>query len=529
MRSLLDLLVASLTAIHASRSHVHRRLPRDSKSRSIETVEANTYGLPEGESIAEELRRWFKRQRRVVLKAIPRSGMLPIHLPRLQDREWVDPMSAAMAPLLAPYWQETYRESRSRLSRGRARADAVINPHLRRQIERQSFNFCRSTNESTSRRLEDALDALKHEFVQGLVEKGETGPELARRVKAIFEGLTERHAATIAATEASRAIHAAQELAALESGVVAGKELLISADACELCQMVATEAKQVRLGQAFAVIGNHPEYSTIMHPPLHPNCRCSMIDVLFPEYGGPADVEWGLTLFQPQQEIEEGYEPPRGLKVPEPEPERIEEKPRPEFPSMKPEIPSVSFYGSISDKYQRDAELAIDKIPDKVKAALARHGSSFHIGHTLGDVVPDLAGKVPDGWPAGMTWDYAEGLYDRRTKKVVVSQTRLISPDRRVNTARFEGTILHETGHGYDEALEYASASQNFVRAYESDKQNIDPSARDKLEYFLQPGNRGREETFAELFSQELSKGTVYEALASHFPRTLELVRSLMK
>lgn len=263
----------------------------------------------------------------MVLKAIPRKGMLPIHLPRLQGREWVDPMAAAMTPLLAPYWQGAYQESRSRLSRGRARADDVINPHLRRQIERQSFNFCRSTNESTSRRLEDALDALKHEFIQGLVEQGETGPELARRVKAIFEGLTERHAATIAATEASRAIHAAQESAALESGVVAGKELLISANACELCQMVATEAKQVRLGQAFAVIGNHPEYSTIMHPPLHPNCRCSMIDILLPEYGGPADVEWGLTLFQPQHEIEGGYEPPRGMKVPEPEPERIKEKP----------------------------------------------------------------------------------------------------------------------------------------------------------------------------------------------------------
>lgn len=391
MRSLLDLLVASLTAIHASRSHVHRRPPLDLTNRSIETVEANTYGLPEGESIAEELRRWFKRQRRVVLKAIPMRGMLPIHLPRLQDREWVDPMAAAMAPLLAPYWIDAYNESRSRLSRARAVMDLVVNPHLRRQIESQSFNFCRSTNESTSRRLEDALDALKLEFVQGLVEQGEAGPELARRVKAIFEGLTERHAATIAATEASRAIHAAQELAALESGVVAGKELLISADACELCQMVATEAKQVRLGQAFAVIGNHPEYSTIMHPPLHPNCRCSMIDILLPEYGGPVNAEWGLTLFQPQQELEGGYEPPRGLTVPEPEPERLQEKPVPEKkPPIEPlpprQVPmleeieraiGVKFVPSPGAK-KRGYQTVIVSIPD-LDPVLAQD-TSFHVG-----------------------------------------------------------------------------------------------------------------------------------------------------
>lgn len=328
MRSLLDLLAASLIVIRASRSHVRRRHPLDLTSRSINTVEANTYGLPEGGPIAKELRRWFKRQRRAVLEAL-QGSFLPVHFPLLGRREWVDPMSAAMVPLLAPYWNKSYQESKGRLSRGRALAESVVNPHLRQQIERQSFNFCKSTNESTSRKLEDALDALKHELIQGLVEKGEAIPQLARRVKDIFGGLTESQATTIAATEASRAIHAAQEQAALESGVVAGKEWLISADACELCQMVATEVKQVRLGQAFAVVGDHPEYSTVMHPPLHPNCRCSLIDVLKPEYGGPVGVEWGLTLFQPQREIEGGYDPPRGLKVPVPEPERAKNKPEP--------------------------------------------------------------------------------------------------------------------------------------------------------------------------------------------------------
>lgn len=340
MHSSLDLLLSQLGVILGYRSRVRQRRHQVSKNRSTEELEPNTYGLPEGERIAKELRKWFRRQRRAVLEAIPKTWPLPMHLPLLGRREWVDPMVAAMVPLLAPYWQDTYDESKARLSRTRALDDLVVNPHLRTAIESQSFNFCRSTNESTSRKLEEALDELKHAFIQGLVDEGDAVAQLTDRVKEIFEGLTERQAATIAATEASRALHAAQEKAALESGVVAGKELLISADACDLCRMVATEVKQVRLGQAFAVVGNHPEYSTVMHPPLHPNCRCTMVDVLFPEYGGPTDVEWGLTIFHPEDWLAgEEYKPPRGLKVPEPEPERLKEKPKPTIeptPSLFP-------------------------------------------------------------------------------------------------------------------------------------------------------------------------------------------------
>lgn len=107
----------------------------------------------------------------------------------------------------------------------------------------------------------------------------------------------------IAVTEASRAVHLAQIEADRQSGVVAGLELLLSADACELCRRVYNEARRVRLGQAFATIGTNPDYSTIHAPPIHPHCQCSMIEVLKPEYGGPADVQWAPTLDQPQKDL----------------------------------------------------------------------------------------------------------------------------------------------------------------------------------------------------------------------------------
>lgn len=325
MNSSSDLLLASLTAILESGFHRHSHLNRISASRSIEKVEANTYGLPEGQRIAKELRRWFRKQKKAVLNSFPTLWPLPMHFPDFTHREWMEPMVKEIISVLTPIWNSAYRQLMSMLSIGQT-TDAVVNPFIRHQIERQSFHFCQSTNQTTTQRLDKALESLRHEFVTGVVDQGDAIPELTSRVKAIFTGLTESHATTIARTEASRAHHAAQELAAIESGVVAGKEWLISDDACELCKKVATESKRVRLGQAFAVVGSDPHYSTILYPPLHPNCRCSVIDVLMPEYGGPADVEWAQTLYQPQKDLDEDYEPPEGKEVPEPEPERLKNR-----------------------------------------------------------------------------------------------------------------------------------------------------------------------------------------------------------
>lgn len=264
--------------------------------------EKNTYGLPQGEPIRNALVRWFDRQRRAVLGVLPTIGApLPAAIEGLTD--WTDPMARAMTPLLSVYWDESGRQTMERL--GLDPDDwRVVNPHLRAKIDQAAMNFCESTNASTSKRLDEALGTLRKELAQGMVAEGEGIRELTKRVQSVFEGLTKSHARLIAASEASRAVHAAQEAAAIESGVVAGFELLLSADACPLCRKVHDECKAVPIGQPFAVIGDHPNYSTIKYPPLHPACQCSLTEVLLPEFGGPANPQWGQTLEQPQDDDE---------------------------------------------------------------------------------------------------------------------------------------------------------------------------------------------------------------------------------
>lgn len=198
----------------------------------------------------------------------------------------------------------------------------MTNPHVESKIRAQCLQFCQATNQTTTKALNTALDKLRNELVAGIVTHGEGLDALTARVMSVFDQAEEWRARRIAATETSRAVHAAQETAALDTGIVAGFEWLISGDACPLCQQVATEAKRIKAGQAFAIVGDNPHYSTIRHPPLHPNCQCAMVEVLTPEYGGPENPEWNQTLDQPKPGPE--YSPPEGKKVAKPDPKALD-------------------------------------------------------------------------------------------------------------------------------------------------------------------------------------------------------------
>lgn len=400
------------------------------------------------------------------------------------------------------------------------------------------LNFCQSTLETTDQDLDEVEERLRNELAAGLVDNGEALPELKRRVQDVFERMSDSKAEMIAASETSRAVHSAQEIAAQESGVVAGFELLLSSDACPLCRRIATEAKRVRAGQAFAVIGKNPAYATVKHPPLHPNCQCSMMEVLKPEFGGPKDPEWSETLIQPQLGIDEWKPEPKPKPRPKPKPEPFLPKIEPFTPAVKPEplkpkpekaIPNLKFYGSPSEDAIRVARETISAFPTKIYEALARHGDVFSIGFEMRDIMGKQADETPRGWVAGTSWANAEGVYQRSHRRIVVCQTtKDMSTGERRNSRRFQAVLQHETGHAFDDALLGASSTQGFRIAYRQDADAIDPESRKRLGYFLQEGGAGREETFAELFAQEFGKGTVLTKLASYFPRSLALLRGLL-
>lgn len=269
--------------------------------------EKNTYGLPRGEAIRRALRDWFNRQRKAVLHYLATGkkdlsgGDLPQDLPGFDAFELGNlPMSERMTPLLTAIWDDAGAKFMAGL---KLDPDAweVTNPHTHDAIDQASLAFCESTNATTSLELADALEKTREALTAGLITRGESVADLTRRIKAIFDGAETWRARRIAASEASRAVHAAQEMAAKQSGVVTGWRWLLSEDACPLCQTVARRVPAVRLGQPFAIVGDNPNYSAVRHPPLHPGCQCSLEEVL--------DIDkqptWAQALIDPTPEPED--------------------------------------------------------------------------------------------------------------------------------------------------------------------------------------------------------------------------------
>jgi hypothetical protein len=269
-------------------------------------AEANTYGLPRGQSIRRALKVIFRAQR---------TQMLEVLEPKQKDfdplpDDWPDfelgalPMSARMTPLITPLWDEGGSRLFARIGLDPDRWQ-VVSPHVEAKIRQSALNFCAATNATTGEQLQLALSRTREELIAGVVTTGESVKQLTNRVKSVFENAETWRARRIAQSEASRAVHAAAETAAEQSGLVAGWEWLLSSDACPLCQTVGRRAKFVRLGQPFAVVGNDPVYSEVKFPPLHPHCNCTTVEVLRSEVSGEESPEWSKTLIQPEAEAED--------------------------------------------------------------------------------------------------------------------------------------------------------------------------------------------------------------------------------
>ena len=275
--------------------------------------EANNHGLPSGESIRRELVRVFQIQRRAVLHWIETGRTGPVKSAPLRtksgagDLTWpgwhsfglgVLPMADRITPMIAMVWQSAGRRFGPRVGLD-ADAWSVVDPNVRKAIERSVLAFCADTLATTELQIEDALRAVRAELTAGIVDRGESIARLTQRINGVFQGAETWRARRIAQTEAARAVHQAREMTAARSGVVAGWRWVLSADACPMCKTVARRTPFVKFGQPFAVVSKDPNYGQVKFPPLHPHCNCTVSEVLDLDADS---TPWGETLTNPRPE-----------------------------------------------------------------------------------------------------------------------------------------------------------------------------------------------------------------------------------
>jgi phage portal protein BeeE len=246
--------------------------------------------LPQGDELLHVLRGLFHEQAKAILDELHTKDAADEVATKafwegkgrfgLPDRfkglgEWVGKMADAVTTYLEAYIVTGGRTLIQRIGVSLG-FDRVVNPEVTEAAKRLALKFSESTNETTTMQLDQALDALREELAEGL-EAGDGRVELRKRVQEVFDKADVERAETIARTEASRATHEGELIAAKKSGVVKRKSWLASADACDECEALSVaSADGIELDTPFTVT----KYGTVDGPPLHPNCQCSTTYVL---------------------------------------------------------------------------------------------------------------------------------------------------------------------------------------------------------------------------------------------------------
>lgn len=260
----------------------------------------NTFNLPDGEGIRLAIVAWLDEQRDGVIAQVKGGkGFSPLEAKDIPDVVLPDPqgaeLGAALEPVLDLIWDEASGAFGATV--GLDPADwSHDNPEAEAWIQQQIADIMGTVPATVAEAVQAATDKVKDEVAAGTITEAEAPAELEKEYEVIFEELADWKARAIAVTEASRTYHEVQLLMGRDSGVVTGWRWMANADACPICIEIEQDCPVVKEGEAFAILGDDPVYSTIICPPAHVNCLCSLEPVLIDDIQPDT---WGITLIQP--------------------------------------------------------------------------------------------------------------------------------------------------------------------------------------------------------------------------------------
>ncbi len=165
-----------------------------------------------------------------------------------------------------------------------------------------------------------------------------------------------------------------------------------------------------------------------------------------------------------------------------------------------------------------------------MQTALDARGVRVEVVRRIVDAKPHLAGVCPRGWPAGLTYENADACYDGGV--VVVAEVHADNvTGQEVPNGRAAGATRHELGHAADEVYGNFSHDPAFRAAYNADVADIQANNTPVDPYYLQGGDAGPEEMFAEAFAQMYGGGldSITPNFLGAFPRTVLAIRNRLR
>jgi hypothetical protein len=387
-----------------------------------------------------------------------------------------------------------------------AGGDFLLTP-TRKSVASYFRNTSRAQAGTVATKVDDVFAKIRDARDKNGNALGLDAAKIARELYKEMGTWSRPYSRLIARTGTIWAMNASANQSYMEAGVERAEWWATEDDlTCPYCGEM--HGKTVQIGEQFAGPGKPAPSSdpdrnpltfrneiTVEHPPLHPHCRCTVMPVI------------------DESEFAADEEPPEPI---EPEPEPIEPESGPAEPAIDEPVPDfedlADIHGDTDPGFTRTiANEFRSRTPVPVLRAFKADRVRVSASNRLTDGHPSLVGKHPQGWPAGTTWDHAEGVYMVDKKTIAVAKqlkNRFRTEQIWEDSHRPLAVLAHETGHAAHAAIQRrtpefdAELSRQWRKATRAIAKGPKED-RQLLAYFMQKKGAGAAEAFAEAYAIE--------------------------
>lgn len=217
------------------------------------------------------MNRIFEDQRMIVLDSLPQKAFEDF---RLNEKEQTALTVKKTTPVVMSVISEQSKRAFQLLGQDDRLSPRV--PAVADYLEKRVFRFSKEITRETNKKLGKVLAES--------VREGEGIPAVRLRINKMFDGFASR-SERISRSEIIRATSFATEEAYIQSGVVEAKEWLTFIDENTDGECADLDGKIIPLGDTYFKEGDkfgrfQLDYEDVAGPPLHVNCRCTLVPVV---------------------------------------------------------------------------------------------------------------------------------------------------------------------------------------------------------------------------------------------------------